>query len=121
MSPRGSRHGNWKGCGDISGHRWSEIQRCASRRGITFDITLQQAWTQFIDQNGRCAITGVEINFKERTASLDRIDSTRGYMLENIQWVHKIVNQMKWSLSDQELLEWCQRVVNYADHRSVSV
>ena len=48
----------------------------------------------------------IEIKFKKRhndskTASLDRIDSSKGYTEDNIQWVHKDVNQMKMDLPEQ--------------------
>lgn len=110
----GKNHGHWKGCGDISGHRWSEIRRCGERRNIPFEIIIQEAWTLFLAQNRCCVLTGIKLSFDERTASLDRIDSSKGYTMDNIQWVHKIINQMKWSLTDQELLSWCQAVVAHA-------
>jgi len=42
--------------------------------------------------------------------SLDRIDSGLGYDLGNIQWVHKNVNQMKWTLSQAAFIEICLAV-----------
>jgi len=48
------------------------------------------------------------------TASLDRINSVRGYEPDNVQWVHKTVNFMKQALSDKELLEWCQKIVDHS-------
>ena len=44
------------------------------------------------------------------TASLDRIDSTKGYFIENVQWVHKYVNIMKWHTANQEFIEWCKLI-----------
>lgn len=44
-----------------------------------------------------------------------RIDSTGGYTEGNVQWVHRTVNFMKQSLSDAELVQWCRRVVGFAD------
>jgi hypothetical protein len=44
------------------------------------------------------------------TASLDRIDSSKGYVEGNVQWVHKRINIMKNDLSDSEFIEWCRVV-----------
>ena len=67
----------------------------------------------FISQNKLCAISHVPIKFKinhkdEQTASLDRIDSKKPYTLDNVQWVHKTINQMKWTLMPNEFIEWCK-------------
>ena len=48
---------------------------------------------------------------KNRTASLDRIDSKLGYTSNNIQWVHKDLNYMKSDLDQSVFIEWCRKVV----------
>lgn len=101
----------------ISGTQWGAIRSHARQRDISFEITIEEAWDRFVEQNERCALTGVEIvhakykNDPNKTASLDRIDSSKPYIRENIQWVHKTVNFMKHTLSDDELFSWCSRVV----------
>ena len=47
---------------------------------------------------------------EETTASLDRIDSSRGYDADNIQWVHKDINWMKQDFSQSEFIAYCRRV-----------
>jgi len=47
---------------------------------------------------------------KLRTASLDRIDSTKNYTIDNIQWVHKDVNKMKMDFSQEYFIEMCRLV-----------
>lgn len=54
----------------------------------------------------------------ETTASLDRIDSDQGYILGNIQWVHKIVNIMKQDTVQSEFIGWCRAVVAHADGKA---
>jgi hypothetical protein len=49
------------------------------------------------------------------TASLDRIDSTLGYVTGNVQWVHKSVNHMKSDTPEEEFVEWCRRIVAHSD------
>jgi hypothetical protein len=38
------------------------------------------------------------------SASLDRIDSSKGYIKGNIQWVSRAVNYMKNDMSENDLL-----------------
>lgn len=118
----GKRMGDlfWKGYGEISGHFWSQVRANATLRGMTLDITIKQAWLKFITQNRRCAITGIKLVFHRRdnthtTASLDRIDSSCGYFLSNVQWVHKVINRMKTDLTQDEFVVWCCRVALNAE------
>lgn len=48
-----------------------------------------------------------------KAASLDRIDSKRGYTEGNVQWVHKSVNLAKNSLSEVEFIMLCHAVTNH--------
>lgn len=104
----GSESSNWKGCGEITGTFWSIVERNARIRDLVLGITIEQAWEKFQSQNGICALSGVKISFKERTASLDRIDSDEGYTISNVQWTHKVVNCMKWDMPESEFFDWCE-------------
>jgi len=101
-----SKHGhNWKGCGDLSAHLWGRIVREAASRRITVTISIEDAWALYVQQKGRCSYSGLPIGFgRDCTASLDRIDSQRGYVAGNIHWVHKVVNRMKWKLPENDFL-----------------
>ena len=108
--PEGNKSVYWKGCGDIPGQRWNQWRHLAKTRGISFEITIEEAWTLFLRQNGLCALSGVPLVFgrgrrsskssTETTASLDRIDSSGDYTWGNVQWVHKDVNMKKRALSN---------------------
>jgi len=107
----------FKGYGEIPLDSFSSIRRSAAGGGILnrktkeFNITIQQAWNQFLKQNRRCALTNVELHFGEnQTASLDRIDSNKGYIEENIQWLHKDVNIMKNDLDMNTFLMYCKLI-----------
>jgi hypothetical protein len=103
----------------ISGSFWWGIQKNAKKRGLVFDLDKKAMWDLFLIQNGKCALSGVEIYFgkgltrKGQTASIDRIDSSKGYVIGNVRWVHKIVNQMKWSISDEDFLNWIRCIANH--------
>lgn len=64
-----------------------------------------------------CPLSGFPLIFpssgtdKSGTASLDRIDSTKGYVKGNVRWVHKNINAMKWNLSDEEFFNLVQTIV----------
>ena len=67
--------------------------------------------------NGKCALSGLEIQFgkhwkmmSDQTASLDRIDNTKGYITGNVQWVHKQVNFMKGTMEQTEFIEFCKLI-----------
>jgi hypothetical protein len=109
----------WTGFGEISGIMWARIKAGARIRKIPFRISIEEAWSLFLAQNGRCKLTGAPLQFgnkkKETTASLDRIDSTKSYESGNIQWVHKRLNIMKGTLSQEEFLLICRVVVKHAD------
>lgn len=106
-----------KGYQDISGAYWRKLEKSADLRGYEFKITIQEAWNVFIEQKKLCALSGVPLiifpnndKYYLQTASLDRIDSTKGYVLGNIQWVHKRVNFLKRDYSERELLFWCNEI-----------
>ena len=70
----------------------------------------------FIFQNQICAITGDYISSIE-DASLDRIDSSIGYIKNNIQWVTYQANVSKHIMSMNELYNFCTKVLNHANQQ----
>lgn len=77
------------------------------------------------DQDYKCALSGIEMTCilgKGMThftnASVDRIIPGSEYKEGNIRLVCRIANIMKWNMSDDELLTWCERVLDYNAKRS---
>lgn len=112
------RKGNSKGYGEISGSVFNKIRQNAKTRSLQFDITIQQMWNIFIEQDRKCAISGVLLYFSEKcdgtdtTASLDRIDSSKGYTLDNVQWIHKDLQRMKWDMNESKFYNWIKIILN---------
>lgn len=110
---------HWKGFGDLPGLYFYDIKTGAERRKIHFELTEKYLWELFQKQDGRCAYSGLQLNFqtkrkvRNQSASLDRIDSSKGYIEGNVQWVHKDINWMKRSLSEQSFLNYCKLIVNF--------
>ena len=98
---------------EITGTFWARVKHNAKTRGLSVEITMEDAWDVFVKQRGLCALSGVPIWFGAgaiTTASLDRIDSSRPYTLNNIQWVHKTVNLMKGKISQEDFVFFCIEV-----------
>ncbi len=114
---RGKNGSLYKGYEDISGKLWGVIQDRATRRGYEFELNIKYAWKLFIKQNKKCALSNIPICFGQAnskvsctTASLDRINSKKGYIESNVQWVHKSLNIMKNSLPCEVFIGLCNKV-----------
>ena len=110
----------YKGIEDLSGRYLSSIKYNAFKRKLEYNIDITYIWDLFLYQNRKCALTGLPINFHRfssllQTASLDRIDSSKGYIPGNVQWVHKDINYMKQSFTINKFFEYCRLVINYID------
>lgn len=119
----GTKNPKWQGVGDLSKTYWFSVVSGAVSRNFDITISMEEAWSLFLLQNKRCALSGVELKmspssrhirngYTEHTASLDRIDSSQGYIPGNVQWVHKAVNKMKMCLSQKDLILWCKLISN---------
>ncbi len=113
---KGKNHCCYKGFGDITGSVWYKIKKGAIKRSLEFSITIEEIWDLFVSQNKKCALTELPIEMGigrlKGTASLDRKDSTKGYTTNNIQWVHRNVNIVKHSCSQEYFISLCHKVVN---------
>jgi hypothetical protein len=115
------------GTGRVSGTLMTYLKRKAKERNLEFSVTSEELWQLFLNQDGKCALSGVSLflsteinkqhnlNRKEMTASLDRIDNDKGYTLDNVQWIHKTVNLMRRQYSIEEYVYWCSLVADYAN------
>jgi len=108
----GENNPAWKGYGCIPGKVFSRLKRNAEIRNISFDLTIEDIHSIFVEQQYKCAFTGFDIFF-DGTASIDRIDSDKGYTVDNIQIVHKDLNMMKKDLPNDVFILWCKSVANF--------
>lgn len=128
------RSGNTKSCGclnrenidkrytgfkEVAGSYFGQIKARAKNSEMEFNITAEYIYNLFEKQNKKCRFSGVELIISNRdkflvgNASLDRIDSTKGYIEGNVQWIHKDLNHMKMALSDKEFIDWCNKISEY--------
>lgn len=118
----GPRHWAWSGVGEISHDYYTNIKHSAAQKSLALEVPIDYLWELYLNQKGRCAFTGWPIKFhatyrakKTKTASLDRIDSSQGYVEGNLQWVHRDVNKLKKNMSDERFLELCSAVHNHRE------
>lgn len=115
---RGKDNPLFRGCGDMRAHFVSLIRKDAVKRDIPHPLldgsptSNGYLWDLYVTQGRRCVLSDQLIGFTQNTAqgnergcaSLDRIDSSKGYVKGNVQWVHKHVNVMKRALSQEEFI-----------------
>jgi hypothetical protein len=81
-------------------------------------ISIDDLVKLFNNQNGKCALTGWDMTMIlgsgviNTNASIDRIDSSKGYIDGNIQFVCRIVNTAKSNLSQDEFINLCETIIN---------
>ncbi len=79
---------------------------------LSFD-DLDALWEK---QENKCAFTGKLMCLKpgfDTRVSLDRIDSTKGYRLSNVQFVCSYINFAKQNRTDDQFIKMCAEIVNY--------
>lgn len=98
-----------------NGHNTSSFQK-GRKKTYELTVTMEQAWELFQKQKGKCALSGLPLDFpKDRnphggTASFDRINSEKGYTVDNVQWVHKDINRLKNVFQQTYFIELCKTV-----------
>ena len=116
---------NFTGYKDISGAYFKHMQRGAKARNLSFDIEIEDIYDLWLKQDEKCALSGVDIFFVKnqdttlQTASVDRMDSKKGYTLDNIQIIHKRLNRVKSILGNEELVFWAHSIAK--THKNVIV
>ena len=96
----------------------------ARRNNLEFNLTLDYIIYLWNQQKGKCALSNINMTYtlKEgRTptnVSIDKIDRTKGYTMDNIQLVCMSCNQMKNDLSEEELYNFCKAIVNKYENKN---
>lgn len=114
---------NYKVIGLVSSWYLGEVKAGAKSRNIEFNLTLSFLDKLYTKQEAKCALSGIDLilfpirrgknkSRSEVTASLDRIDNTKGYTEDNVQFVHKAINLMKGCLDNSEFINLCKYIAN---------
>jgi hypothetical protein len=101
---------------DIRLSWFNKFRLSAEQRGLEFNLTVEELWQLFEEQDYRCALTGWAIGWSEvgaiHTASIDRVDSNFGYITGNVQIVHKDVNMSKQQFNQEYFVAMCKAVAD---------
>lgn len=126
INSRGKNNPKWSGHEEISGRQWLYTKREAERRHLQFAISIEYAWELYIEQERKCIFTGRELvmsgkrNGKQTgSASLDRKDTSKGFVIGNVQWIHKELQHTKRNLSDKDFIRICEEVAMYQIKKKV--
>lgn len=118
----GTFNPNWKGVGELSRSHWGRYRIHARVRKVPFLLSIQDMWELFLKQNRKCALSGLPLSFSSKrnsndgNASLDRIDSSKGYVMGNVQWIDKRFNWMKSDHSNSEFIHLCKLVSTHNEN-----
>lgn len=104
--------------------RWHGAKDRARLNGLVIDFKWDYLKELWIRQEGRCSISNINMTFimnngrVSTNVSLDRKDSSKGYIKGNVQLVCMAVNQMKNDLKIKELLYFCYNILKYNNYES---
>lgn len=101
---------------------WSSLLSGAKKRNIEINIDKNYLIDLFNKQGGLCNLTGLQLtlptnskDFKLKyTSSLDRINNNLGYIKGNLQYVHRTINMMKYSYTQDYFIELCTTVTKWS-------
>lgn len=92
----------------------SNKKNYCKREGIDCNLTKKFLKTMWETQKQRCYYSNVELTFNIRamnSATLDRIDSIKGYTQDNVVWCSNAMNNMKNNFSLEKLNLFLQNII----------
>lgn len=123
---KGESNAKWKGYKEVPGSFINRITSRSKKSNREVEIDAKDVYDLWIKQNKKCALSGLPIDFINTnkgtpdkpwskydlicTASLDRIDSNKGYTPDNIQLLHKDVNMIKKEYDQNYFLTLCRLI-----------
>ena len=125
---RNTGSGNWLRKKDIYSqfrYHLNNAKRHTDNKDL-IDLDLEYLKTLWDNQQGKCAVTGIELKIKhihtkkQRTdkspyqASLDRIDNSKGYVKGNVRFVCYMFNIARNDFTDTDVIEFCKKVASNA-------
>jgi len=104
--------------GQVTSYRMHRLYASAKKRNIKIGagVNAKYLWKLVLRQKKTCSLTGMLLTMSKAngngsgSASLDRIDSSKGYVKKNLQWVHKSINIMKFTHEQEAFIQLCGRV-----------
>ncbi len=100
-----------------------QLRYSRKKQGHKWDIGKKEIYQLYLNQEGKCALSGVEMThvrthaeIGETNISIDRIDPEGQYVISNIQLVCKRVNYMKHNKDQKTFLNWVSLIYNNSNN-----
>jgi hypothetical protein len=104
----------------------TQLRYSRKKQKIEWRIEPQDLYIIYAKQEGRCALTNVELTHKRGSdeesdfnISIDRIDPNLGYFAENIQLVGKVVNFLKSDLPQEKFIKLINLIYNNTNSKAI--
>ena len=105
----------------------ANLRRAANRGDASqkIEVDLDYVYDVGASQDFLCALTGVELEFTRggqqwlgkwcnpNSCTIDRIDSTKGYVEGNIQLITWKANCLKQHMNNDDFIEFCKEVAHW--------
>lgn len=104
-----------------------EHMRRIRNRNKEYNVTVEYLKFVWDSQNGLCPYTGIKLSLRDYSgknidpmflASIDRIDSNKGYIVGNIQWVSTPINYLKNNLTHNQVIDMCKKIQEFYNNQS---
>jgi hypothetical protein len=101
---------------------YNDLKQNAKNRNIKVEITIDDIKRLYEKQTGLCALSMFRMTYNKQpndslthinnklNISVDRIDSSKNYIINNIQLVCAIVNIIKYNLNTDEFIDICKKI-----------
>lgn len=110
-------------------HAFRKSENRAKRKNLDFDLTIEYAKEIWDVQDKTCSLSGLKIDYADsrndkrhgkNTASIDRIDSGQGYIIGNIQYIYKDLQDMKGAMPEDMFIFFCRRIAEHTKDRVIN-
>lgn len=99
--------------------RWHGAKSRAMDKSLPFTITKEDLMILWKSQNGKCAISGLDMTYElgegrlYTNVSIDQIIPSKGYTADNIQLVCMAANQLKSDFGMDVVITLCKTIIEH--------
>lgn len=90
--------------------KYRDAKRSAKTRGFAFSLSFDEFTTVLRSTKMACIYCGYKLS--DCGSSLDRVDSSQGYIASNVVPCCTVCNRAKGTLSYKEFRGWAKRIAN---------
>lgn len=105
---------------------WQRHKRTAEKRGLDFSLTQEFVDQMFVDGDWKCCKTGIAFDLttgrgiRPFSPSIDRIDSSKGYVENNVQLVCTMYNFAKNAFSESDVYFFAEKLLNWHAEKNIT-